>query len=115
MPGGAGRPKRACYSGKPYKYAGNTRERYPRRDIRIWGDDQEVTPADGFSDDLLRECSECGVVDKNLSVYDGEWQCRSCVRIASWIDSKYSDTSRQNITASFNDETLAALAKQLGL
>lgn len=117
MPGGAGRPRRASYSCKPYKYARSVEERYPRRDIRAWGDDQELVPLDGYSDDLLRECHQCHEVGIGLTVYDGYWLCQSCVRIASWIDSKYSPEaiSRQNIETSFDDETLATLAKQLGL
>lgn len=108
MPGGAGKPKRACPGCKWYKYEGNSKGRRPPRDLRR-DEPLDVMPSEGYVTPFVRQCESCGAWE-TATVHNGEYLCDKCLSFDVWVEEKYDDPGR-----SIEDDVVKKLAEQLGL
>lgn len=108
MPGGAGKPKRACPGCKWYKYEGNSKGRRPPRDLRR-EEPLDTMPPEGYKTPFMDFCQSCGI-RSYLLVHNGEYLCDSCLTFDVWVDKKYDDPGR-----AYDDDMIKSLAEQLGL
>lgn len=103
-----GKPRRACGSCKWYKYAGNSKDRRPPRDLRR-DEPIDTMPTEGYRTPYILQCDSCGRWDYQ-TVRNGEFLCHSCLTFDVWVDKKYDDPGR-----AYDDDMIKNLAEQLGL